>query len=399
MIKFYDTNALLALKETAFEDFFACSHKTLEEIENIKTSGRKDEEVKYRARKLARLFDTNSNYKVCNFDYSQIVELIGSKGVELSPDSIIAAEAYLYSKDNEIEFVTDDINCKNIAKNIFELNVSSVSNLTGNIYKGYIQIEGTTDEINEQMLNLDYSQIYVNEYCIIHNLDEDKWTEMRYNGEVFEMLRLPPSKEIKGKNSLQRCALDALMNKDIGIVAILGGYGSGKTFLAMQMAKYHVCEKGNQSKILGVREPKGEGAEVGFLKGTFEDKTEQFFKPLEQQLQGGMFEMGSMRQRGVVEANIPYYMKGTTYNDTIIFVDEAEDLTEAQIRLVGTRLGENSRIYFAGDYEQSLFNKTSTNPLIKMCEEFKGNPNFACVALDEDVRSSTSKMFANLFKR
>lgn len=228
LIKFFDTNALLALKETAFEDFFACSHKTLEEIENIKTSGRKDEEVKYRARKLARLFDSNSNYKVCNFNYSDIVELIGSKGIELSPDSIIVAEAYLYSKDNDIEFVTDDINCKNIAKNIFGLNVASVSNMEGNIYKGYIQIEGTTDEINEQMLNLDYNKIYMNEYCIIHNLDDDRWTEMRYNGEVFETLRLPSSKTIKGKNSLQRCALDALLNKDIGIVAILGGYGSGR---------------------------------------------------------------------------------------------------------------------------------------------------------------------------
>lgn len=398
MTKFYDTNALLALKETAFEDFFACSHKTLEEIENIKTSGRKDSEVKYRARKVARLFDSNSNYMVCNFDYSRVVELIGSMGIELSPDSIIVAEAFLYSKENDIEFVTDDINCKNIAKNIFGLSVTSVSNLDGDIYKGYIQIEGTTDEINDKMLSLDYDNIYVNEYCIIHNLDDDKWSEMRYNGEVFEALRLPSSKAIKGKNSLQRCALDALLNKDIGVVAILGGYGSGKTYLAMQMAKYHVCEKGNQTKILGVREPKGEGAEVGFLKGTFEDKTEQFFKPLEQQLDGGLFEMQSMQQRGVVEANIPYYMKGTTYNDTIIFVDEAEDLTEAQIRLVGTRLGENSRIFFAGDYAQSLFNKTSTNPLVKMCEEFKNNPNFACVVLDEDVRSSTSKMFANLFK-
>lgn len=232
LVKFFDTNALLALKETAFEDFFACSHKTLEEIENIKTSGRKDEEVKYRARKLARLFDSNSNYKVCNFNYSDIVELIGSKGIELSPDSIIVAEAYLYSKDNDIEFVTDDINCKNIAKNIFGLTVASVSNMEGNIYKGYIQIEGTTEEINEQMLNLDYSKIYTNEYCIIHNLDDDRWTEMRYNGEVFDTLRLPPSKSIKGKNSLQRCALDALLNKDIGIVAILGGYGSGCTMFA-----------------------------------------------------------------------------------------------------------------------------------------------------------------------
>ena len=77
---------------------------------------------------------------------------------------------------------------------------------------------------------LDYDNIYVNEYCIIHNLDDDKWSEMRYNGEVFEALRLPSSKAIKGKNSLQRCALDALLNKDIGVVAILGGYGSGRMF-------------------------------------------------------------------------------------------------------------------------------------------------------------------------
>ena len=230
MTKFYDTNALLALKETAFEDFFACSHKTLEEIENIKTSGRKDSEVKYRARKVARLFDSNSNYTVCNFDYSRVVELIGSMGIELSPDSIIVAEAFLYSKENDIEFVTDDINCKNIAKNIFGLSVTSVSNLDGDIYKGYIQIEGTTDEINDKMLALDYDNIYVNEYCIIHNLDDDKWSEMRYNGEVFEALRLPSSKAIKGKNSLQRCALDALLHKAIGVVAILGGYGSGRMF-------------------------------------------------------------------------------------------------------------------------------------------------------------------------
>lgn len=91
-------------------------------------------------------------------------------------------------------------------------------------------------------------------------------------------------------------------------------------------------------------------------------------------------------------------MKGTTYNESIMVVDEAEDLTESEVRLVGTRLGKNSRIFFAGDYGQSLINKTITNPLVKMCDEFKGNSNFACIYLDEDVRSYASKMFASLFK-
>lgn len=50
------------------------------------------------------------------------------------------------------------------------------------------------------------------------------------------------------------------------------------------MGLYHVLEKGNQSKLLGIREPAGEGAPVGYLKGTLEDKTRNFFLPIEQQL-------------------------------------------------------------------------------------------------------------------
>ena len=91
-------------------------------------------------------------------------------------------------------------------------------------------------------------------------------------------------------------------------------------------------------------------------------------------------------------------MKGTTYNNTVILVDEAEDLDDKQIRLVGTRVGTNSKICFSGDYKQSVINTTDSNALVKMCNEFKGNKNFATIYLGEDVRSYTSKMFANLFE-
>ena len=109
--------------------------------------------------------------------------------------------------------------------------------------------------------------------------------------------------------------------------------------------------------------------------------------------------MQSLKTSGVLDTNIPFYMKGTTYNETIIVCDEAEDLTESQIRLIGTRLGENSKIYLAGDYKQSLLTKTTNNPLIKMCNEFKGNRKFGYIYLGEDVRSETSKMFADLFEK
>ena len=112
----------------------------------------------------------------------------------------------------------------------------------------------------------------------------------------------------------------------------------------------------------------------------------------------GFFELESLKQRGILDSNIPYYMKGTTYNDTIMLVDEAEDLDDKQLKLIGTRVGSNAKIYFAGDYKQSVINTTKNNALIKMCNDLIGNEMFGCIYLGEDVRSSTSKLFASLFE-
>lgn len=362
----------------------------MRELENIKTSRNKDAEIKHKARKVTRLLANHPEM----YEVSGHAMRLNS---ELDADSMICLSAVQIAEDEPIVFVTDDLSCRCIARDIYHLDVVS-SDADEDIYKGYIEFKGTADEINDYMAALDTSALFPNQYILLTDTETGKTSEMRFDGEKFVDLRLPHSGYLKGKNSLQRCALDLLMNRDIDIVAILGTYGSGKSFLTTQMGLYHVLEKGNQSKLLGIREPAGEGASVGYLKGTLEDKTRNFFLPIEQQLKGGEFELEALRQRGQLDTNIPYYMKGTTYNDTIMLVDEAEDLSEAQIRLVGTRLGQNSRIFLSGDYGQSLVDRTANNPLVKMCNELRGEKSFGCIYLDEDVRSSASKLFAELFK-
>lgn len=403
-VYFYDTNAILDLQDKAFENYFYISSVTLEELEHIKTSKNKDDEVKYLARKSLHLLDERMDSYECIVYDSHIEDIINNTSIEITPDSKIVACCYYAGKKlvNNLVFYTNDISCKMIAKQIFGLPVESSAagnGQDGYIYKGYKEITGNTQYINQYMENIDLSQWYINEYLIIRNTDDDSEKEMRFDGEKFVALKLPPSRYIKAKNSLQRCALDILNNPDITIAAILGGYGSGKTFLSMQMALYNIQEKGRASKILGVREFAGEGKEIGALPGDMEDKVGRFFDPLTQSLNGGEFELQSLKMNGVLDTNIPFFMKGTTYNETIIICDEAEDLTESQIRLIGTRLGTDSRIYLAGDYKQSLLSKTNHNPLIKMCNEFKGNRKFGCIYLGEDVRSETSKMFAELFEK
>lgn len=396
LVRFLDTNAVLNTDLTK-ENNIMLSSITLEELENIKTNRNKTEELRYKARKAIHWIDKNNDkYKAIIYN-KEIETWLLKKEIEITPDSkIVACAAYCKDiVDNELVFVTDDICCKVIARDIFGLQVESIRDQQESIYKGYKYIKGNTELINKVLSEI--NDWVINEYAIIKNTDDNSESEMRFDGEKFVALKLPPSRYIKGKNALQRCALDILNNPDITICAILGGYGSGKSYITSRMSLYSVNEKGWQAKVLGVREVLGEGKEIGYLPGEKESKIGDFFLPLAQQLDGGEFELESLKQRGVLEVNTPYFMKGTTYNETVMLVDEAEDLNEKQIRLIGTRLGQNSRIFLNGDYKQSVINTSISNALVKMCNEFKGNPMFACIYLGEDVRSSTSKLFAGLF--
>lgn len=264
-------------------------------------------------------------------------------------------------------------------------------------YKGYKEITGTASEINDYMENINTQVWYPNEYLIINNTDDGTEREMRWDGEKFVGLRLPPSKIIKAKNALQRCALDMLNNPAITICAVLGIAGGGKTYTIQNMARYAVVEKGWQSKIVGIREYISDSAEIGFLPGTKDAKLEDLFKPLADQLDGGEFELEALKQRGVLETTSPFFIKGRSFNDSILVIEESEDLTQKQIRLIGTRVGKNSRIFFSGDIKQSSINYDSEPGLIKMCNALKGSELFSCIWLIDDVRSETSKLFATLF--
>lgn len=269
--------------------------------------------------------------------------------------------------------------------------------MSDEIYKGYRLISGTTEYINEALSRGQQDGWFINEYAIIQNQDDGSEREMRWDGEKFVALRLPPSKFIKGKNALQRCALDMLTNKDITVCAILGLPGGGKSYLSIQAALYCIREKGLYSGIVTCREPVSSGRTSGYLPGTLDEKIGLYFKPIEEQLDGGEFELHQLQQRGEIESITPHYVKGRTFTNKFVIIEEAEDITQKQIRLLGTRIGEGSKIIFSGDHKQSEINTSEENDLLKMCSFFKGDSRFATIYLEDDVRSTTSRMFANMY--
>ena len=394
---FLDTNVLIENPDYFNEISFIISDKTLFELEEIKSSRSKADDVRSAARKAIRFLNEHKDqYEVIVYNNS-IKELINSYNIPETPDNIICACAAWYSINvTPIKFITFDVGCRVIAEQVFGLDVEEFEH-QDEIYKGYVKIAGDTEYINNYMNNLDYSKWYTNEYIIINNTDDDSIKEMRFDGSMFVPLKLPPSKIIKGKNSLQRCALDLLNNQNITICALLGTPGGGKDYLSVRYGVYAVQEKGYQQGITVCREPISSGRESGYLPGTLDEKIGLYFKPIEEQLNGKEFEFNTLQQRGQLEVITPHYIKGRTFISQYMICEESEDLTEKQIRLIGTRLGEESRIIFSGDYKQSEILNTKENSLIKMCNFFKGNPRFGCIYLEEDVRSTTSKMFANMY--
>lgn len=140
MKNFYDTCALLNLGEKAFAEPFIISLETLRELENIKTSRNKDQDVKYAARKVTKLLcEKPDMYTVQHGDTVARDTIIG-----LSPnsDSIICYDASCVREP--IRFVTDDLACNAIARGQFQLDVTP-SNSGDDVYTGYIEFSGTSN--------------------------------------------------------------------------------------------------------------------------------------------------------------------------------------------------------------------------------------------------------------
>ena len=127
MNKFYDTNAILDLMDNVLDEPFIISSKTLEELESIKVSGNKTEELRYKARKACHLLDENQDkFSVVIANNTNIYETLDSFELPISPDNIILASAYLENKKEPLVFISNDVVCKVLGRNVFGLNVESV---------------------------------------------------------------------------------------------------------------------------------------------------------------------------------------------------------------------------------------------------------------------------------
>jgi phosphate starvation-inducible PhoH-like protein len=164
--------------------------------------------------------------------------------------------------------------------------------------------------------------------------------------------RTRKGEEIRAKTFRQRQYIEALRKRDLTFC--VGPAGTGKTFLAVVVAVQALLA--NQFERLILTRPAVEaGEKLGFLPGDLQQKVNPYLRPLYDAINEFIDpeKLPSLMERGVIEVAPLAYMRGRTLNNAFVIVDEAQNTTPAQMKMVLTRLGFHSRMVITGDMTQT----------------------------------------------
>jgi len=182
-------------------------------------------------------------------------------------------------------------------------------------------------------------------------LDTQQQDELQYLQRDI-LARTRKGEEIRAKTFRQRQYIQAIQHHDLTFCT--GPAGTGKTFLAVVIAAQVLLA--NQYERLILTRPAVEaGEKLGFLPGDLQQKVNPFLRPLYDALHEFIDpeKVPGLMERGVIEVAPLAYMRGRTLSNAFVIVDEAQNTTPAQMKMVLTRLGFRSRMVVTGDMTQT----------------------------------------------
>jgi len=408
LIKFFDTNILLShLDVVEREEIFYISSITINELEDIKTSGRKTEEVRYSARKAVRWLNENrGKYEVVVYNTEYDSDIL-NMGLELSPDNKIMMCAH-YDACNKIDvvFVTNDILCKLIAESYFNLKVESVEDNTENEYKGFIEKSLSENDMAYfyEHISENIYDLLQNEYLVIKNDKDEVVDTLRWDGNEYQNLKFPTVKSnlfgsVKPYNGdiYQQMALNSLSNNQVTMIK--GAAGTGKSYLSLGYLLW-ALEKHKIDKIVVFCNTVAtlNSAKLGYYPGSKDEKLldSQIGNMLSSKL-GGIFAVEQLIQENKLLLLPLSDIRGfdTTGMNAGIYITESQNMDISLMKLALQRIGEDCICIIDGDYtaqvDMAQYNGFS-NGMRRMSEVFRGQDFYGEVELQNIYRSKIAEI-------
>lgn len=406
---FYDTCTLLRLQEKAFEENFYVSAQTFKELEEIKTSGRKDSETKAKARGLLRLFaERGGVYTIMPLNEKVYTELV-ALNLSADSDELIIASASITNRDTEkIVFGTDDVSCSMLAQ-CSGLDVELYPQTEKwEEYKGYktgIMDETDMSEFYSHLENNRFD-LLKNQYLRVVDANGDLVDIRKWNGEQHVPLydkgikSMAFSNKLKPRDEYQRMAIDSIMSNTFTVLS--GKAGSGKTLMALASA-FALIEKGAYDRIVIFSNPcKVRGAvELGYYTGSAIEKLMQnsIGNVLTTKF-GDRYLVDQMIAQEKIKLISVADCRGCEVRDTeILYVTEAQNMSIDMIKLLLSRASQGCKVILDGDFDAQVDSwqyEGASNGMRRVVEVFKGEEIFGYVELPNVWRSKLAELAQKL---
>ncbi|HEY9069578.1 MAG TPA: PhoH family protein [Candidatus Ozemobacteraceae bacterium] len=205
----------------------------------------------------------------------------------------------------------------------------------------------------------------------------------RQAGESYpELLVTHSGRPVRAKTAMQQSYLDAIRSHEVTIS--IGPAGTGKTYLACAMAVRALRDR-QVSRVILSRPTIEAGEKLGYLPGDLMEKVDPHFRPLYDALQEflGIARFQQLLRQGVIEITPLGYMRGRTFNEAFIVLDEAQNTTEKQMRMFLTRMGYGSRVVVTGDRTQIDLPSAKDSSLHTLRQVLGGIDRLAFIDLGE----------------
>ena len=311
------------------------------------------------------------------------------------------------------------------------------------IYGGVSNITLTADEIDsfylEEPVMLDpevAGKLHPNEILVIKSVEglPGQSALARFQSPTQPLRFLNPSiskKKVFGltpRNKEQIFGLDLLLNDSIPLVTLAGAAGCGKSLIAVAAGMEKVIEEGKYEKLVIARPIQSMGNDLGFLPGSKEEKLDPWMAPIKDCMNFLLGSKGNLPEvvkkptsskrgartedyvfstnpmleewyaHGRIELEALAYIRGRTFHNTFLIIDEAQNLSLHELKTILTRVGENTKIVLTGDIAQIDNTKVDmfTNALTYAIERFKTYPIAGHVSLRKGERSALATLSSEI---
>lgn len=408
---FFDTCALLDLNFEKFNNKFAISSITLQELENIKTSYNKDNEVKFKARSVVRyLKEHEDKFNIVLCGSKEENYILNNKKLQLNNDNLIVACACNYQNIvDELYFCTTDLLCEFIAKTVFNLKTIDVNSLYTDKeeYIGYKNVVLTEKQIANFYENVEFNHFNClpNQYVIINDLqgnviDVNKWTGNRYSVLINKNLKTTMFDKIKPKDNYQKMVIDSILTNTM--TAISGKAGSGKSLLSLYTAMY-LIESGKYDRLVILTNPikTAMAADIGYYSGDMVEKLMQnSIGNILTTKFGDKFIVDTLLQNGKLKLVSMADVRGMEIKDNeILYITECQNTNSELLKLCLSRASQGCKIIIEGDYDAQVdsFNfQGGNNGMKRVIDLLKGNELFGFVKLKNIYRSKIANLVDKL---